>query len=129
VSFKGEVGAEKACGSEPSALKRRGSTTAPMLSDRFLTFFAASGMVIGLVVGPAGISCDGSLCCGGFRGCSPDCLIIMFRKGETGASEEADSGEDDGDESAMTGESKVEFVFVGEDSVEAEAIEVTLSRW
>ncbi len=53
----------------------------------------------------------------------------MLRKGDIGAFEDADSGEDPGEESVMTGESKVEFVFVGEDSVEAEVIEVTLSRW
>ena len=53
----------------------------------------------------------------------------MFRKGETGAFEEADSGDDEGEESVMAGESKVEWVFVGEDSVEAEVMEVTLSRW
>lgn len=52
----------------------------------------------------------------------------MFRKGDTGGFEFADSGDEEGEESAIRGESKVEFVVVGEDSVEAEVIELTLSR-
>ena len=52
----------------------------------------------------------------------------MLRNGETGAFEEADSGDDEGDESVIKGESKVELVFVGDDSVEADVIELTLLR-
>ena len=54
---------------------------------------------------------------------------MIFRNGETGTFEDADSGDDVGEESVMMGESKVELVFVGEDSVEAEIIDVMLSRW
>lgn len=42
--------------------------------------------------------------------------------------EEGDSGEELGEVSAADGESKVEMVVVGEDSVEAEATDETLSR-
>ena len=62
VSFKGEVGAENACGSELSAEKERGGNTAPMLSDRFLTFLAASETAPGFFVGTVEISRGGNLC-------------------------------------------------------------------
>lgn len=42
--------------------------------------------------------------------------------------EVADSGDEEGDESVSKGESKVEFVVVGEDSVDVVVMEVTLSR-
>jgi hypothetical protein len=96
-----------------------------MFSDRFLTFLGASESNTGLDGSSVG---GGMLCGGGFRGCSIDGLIIMFRNGETGAFDEADSGDDPGEESVMTGESKVELVLVGEESVEVEVMEVTLSR-
>ena len=50
-------------------------------------------------------------------------------KGDAGRFEVADSGDEEGEGSIIRGESKVEFVVVGEDSVEAEVMEVTLSRW
>lgn len=53
----------------------------------------------------------------------------MFLKGDIEGMEVADSGEEDGEGSVNRGESKVEFVVVGDDSVEADVIEVTLSRW
>ena len=53
----------------------------------------------------------------------------MFLKGEIEGRDVADSGEEDGEGSDNNGESKVEFVVVGDDSVEAVVIEVTLSRW
>jgi hypothetical protein len=56
-------------------------------------------------------------------------LSMTFRKGEMGAFDDADSGEEDGEESVMAGEPNVEFVLVGDDSVEAEVIELMLSRW
>lgn len=37
--------------------------------------------------------------------------------------------EEEGEASMIKGESKVELVVVGEDSVEADVMEVTLSRW
>lgn len=42
---------------------------------------------------------------------------------------EGDSGEELGEISPPEGESKGEMVVVGEDSVEAEAVEDILSRW
>lgn len=54
---------------------------------------------------------------------------IMDLKGDDGRLEVADSGEEEGEASMIKGESKVEFVVVGEDSVEADVMEVTLSRW
>ena len=46
-----------------------------------------------------------------------------------GGIEFADSGEEEGEESVISGESKVEFVVVGDDSVDAVVMEVTLLRW
>jgi len=54
---------------------------------------------------------------------------IIDLKGDDGTLEVADSGEEEGEASMIKGESKVEFVVVGEESVEAEVMEVTLSRW
>jgi hypothetical protein len=54
---------------------------------------------------------------------------IMDLKGDEGKVEVADSGDDEGEASMIRGESKVELVVVGEDSVEADVMEVTLSRW
>ena len=53
----------------------------------------------------------------------------MFRNGDTGTFDVADSGDEPGEESAINGDSKVEFVVVGEDSVDTEVMELTLSRW
>lgn len=53
----------------------------------------------------------------------------MAAKGDAGIFDVADSGEDDGEGSIIKGESKVELVVVGEDSVETEVMELTLSRW
>jgi hypothetical protein len=53
----------------------------------------------------------------------------MLRKGPRGRLEVADSGEEEGELSIIIGESKVEFVVVGEDSDEVVVIELTLSRW
>lgn len=49
--------------------------------------------------------------------------------GKIGAVELADSGDEEGEASITKGESKVEFVVVGEELVEVEFIEVILSRW
>lgn len=46
---------------------------------------------------------------------------------EMGVTELGESGEEVGDESTMMGESKVELVVVGEESVDSEAVEM-LSR-
>lgn len=54
---------------------------------------------------------------------------MMDLKGDGGKLEVADSGDDEGEASMIKGESKVELVVVGEDSVESEVMEVTLSRW
>lgn len=53
----------------------------------------------------------------------------MFRNGDVGGLQDADSGDEEGEGSVIRGESKVEFVVVGEDSVEADVMEVTLLRW
>ena len=53
----------------------------------------------------------------------------MVLKGDAGGIEFADSGEEEGEQSAINGESKVEFVVVGDDSVDMVVMEVMLLRW
>lgn len=53
----------------------------------------------------------------------------MPPKGDMGGIEFADSGEDEGEGSVISGESNVELVVVGDDSVEAVVMDVTLPRW
>ena len=101
-----------------------------MFSDRFLIFLVVSGIRLGRVEGRSAPSVSGGILCRGALGAVSDGdFIMMVRNGETGAFDKADSGDDEGEESAIKGESKVEFVFVGDDSVEVEVMEVTLSRW
>lgn len=99
-----------------------------MLSDKFLTFFELSRSVGGGIEGAVDIILGSCFCaCASYR-CSGRGLAIIFRNGDTGGMEVADSGDEEGDESASKGESKVEFVVVGEESVDVVVMEATLSR-
>jgi hypothetical protein len=53
----------------------------------------------------------------------------MALKGDRGRVELGDSGDELGDGSVMDGESKVEFVVVGDESVESEEMEAALLCW
>ena len=55
--------------------------------------------------------------------------FIMALKGDRGRVELGDSGEELGDGSVMDGESKVELVVVGDESVESEETEAPLLCW
>jgi hypothetical protein len=55
--------------------------------------------------------------------------FIMALKGDRGRVELGDSGDELGDGSVMDGESKVEFVVVGDESVESEEMEAPLLCW
>lgn len=101
---------------------------------RFFTFLLASSEING--VAACGSGEDGILCSGYRDCCSIEALvwISIGRGGDLkdfgGAAELADSGEDEGEPgtSANRGESKVEIVVVGEDSVEFDVIELVLLR-
>jgi hypothetical protein len=55
--------------------------------------------------------------------------FIMALKGDRGSVELGDSGDELGDGSVMDGESKVELVVVGDESVESEEMEAPLLCW
>jgi hypothetical protein len=55
--------------------------------------------------------------------------FIMALKGDRGRVELGDSGDELGDGSVMDGESKVELVVVGDESVESEEMEAPLLCW
>ena len=61
----------------------------------------------------------------------PDCVedFIMALKGDRGRVELGDSGDELGDGSVMDGESKVELVVVGDESVDSEEMEAALLCW
>jgi hypothetical protein len=98
-----------------------------MVRERFFTLReldasgrAASG-ALDAAVGP----CLPSSCAG------PDSVegFIMTLKGDRGRVELGDSGDELGDGSVMDGESKVELVVVGDESVDSEEIEAALLCW
>jgi hypothetical protein len=101
--------------------------TALMLSDRFLTFLGASTFPDSKA--PFSVSaCKGNFCWRPLYVCSCEDPTDMPPKGDMGGFEFADSGEDDGEGSVISGESKVELVVVGDDSEEAVVMDVTLPR-
>jgi hypothetical protein len=98
-----------------------------MARERFFTLReldasgrAASG-ALGAAVGP----CLPSSCAG------PDPVedFIMALKGDRGRVELGDSGDELGDGSVIDGESKVELVVVGDESVDSEEMEAALLCW
>ena len=122
---KGDAGVEKGwTDSAPVALAGRARGSMSIMRERFLTFRvlleerSAAGSSLGWDVG-ADVWIPGSS--------FPGCDTIIDLKGERGNADVGDSGEELGDASEIRGESKVEVVVVGEESVESEEIEAALS--
>lgn len=94
-----------------------------MSSVSFFTFFVVSSGIVGLCVCACCRLGMGSLSSPKIgNGC------VGKRNEPEGAMDVADSGEEDAEVSETNGESKVELVVVGEDSVEAEKREFRLPR-
>jgi len=95
--------------------------------ERFFTLreLDASGRAASRALDAAVGPCLPSSCAG------PDSAedFIMALKGDRGRVELGDSGDELGDGSVMDGESKVEFVVVGDESVESEEMEAALLCW
>jgi len=115
-SFRGDVGAESVCVLS-SALAVAGLRMVCISMSRvsFFTFLVASCIVCESRVFAA--CCLSSVAA--LLGCPS--LIIVVVNGIEGAKEVADSGEDE-EASEISGESKVEFVVVGEDSVDSDGV-------
>lgn len=128
-SRKGEVSVEKLF--IPSAHDDVAGLAKPIgvgFKDKFLTF---RGFSAGLsdcdVIGKESTSVPVWLC-NVFRASSGDFIIDL--KDNPGSAEDGVSGEELGDDSAISGESKVELVVVGDESVDSEVREETLLlRW
>jgi hypothetical protein len=98
-----------------------------MASERFFTLreLDASGRAASGALDAAVGRCL-PLSCGGPNSVED---FIMTLKGDRGRAELGDSGDELGDGSVMDGESKVELVVVGDESVESEEIEAPLLCW
>lgn len=130
MSFNGELGAEKAWeGSKPCAVAGLGRATALIVRERFLTFLEVSTGIVESAEGSGRMTGTGNVFCGWPLVWAFDEPTTKCRNGDGGGSDVADSGEEEGDGSDIKGESKVEFEVVGDESVEAVVMEVTLLRW
>lgn len=123
-SFRGDVGAESVWVLSNSLIVTGLRMVGRFISRvSFFTFLGASCIICGSCVFAA--SCLPSL------GALIDwpSLLIMVANGVEDAKEVADSGDDE-EASEISGESKVEFVVVGEDSVDSDCVnkDVTLPR-
>lgn len=121
----GDDGAEKGCAaSAPPLVAGRRSEDIFISRVSFLTFLVASCTVcVGSVLvmdefSPLKAMID-----------FPSLDMATSRKAAEGSMEDADSGEDEAELSEIRGESKVEFVVVGDDSDDSENKDGRLSRW
>lgn len=115
-SLRGDVGAESGCVSSSTFIVAGLRIVGRFMSRvSFFTFLVASCIVWESSTFAAG-------CLSSLR-VFPDALplTIMAVKGVEGAIEVADSGEDE-EVSETSGESNVEFVVVGEDSVDSDCV-------
>lgn len=98
-----------------------------MARERFFTLreLDASGRVASGAL-DAAVRCCLPLSCAGSDSVED---FIMALKGDRGRVELGDSGDELGDGSVMDGESKVELVVVGDESVESEEMEAPLLCW
>lgn len=124
-SLKGDVGAENGCeGSNTPAAMGLRMLGKFMSRVSFLTFLAESCKGCGCSAAVA----DNLLPFKGIMVLFPSLEMETAQKGVDGAAEVADSGEEDADVSETRGESKVELVVVGEDSVDSESNDGTLPQ-
>lgn len=92
-------------------------------SVSFLTFF-----VVSCTICVSAKFAGGCLSSSAYNAFSSLCIVFGMNE-DGGTHELADSGEAEGEVSDTIGESKVELVVVGEDSVDSENSEDTLPRW
>lgn len=128
VSRRGEVSIDKFfMPSTPEDVAGLVRIVGVVFKDRFLTLRRFSVAGIGSVVVDALSACNWSWPSRFLRGCPADLVIDL--NDSPGSAEFGVSGEEPGEGSAINGESNVELVVVGEDSVDSdvEATEDTLS--
>lgn len=120
-SLSGDVGADNGCKLLVASFAVAGRLNKGMFmsSVSFLTFFAPSSCIVG-GCNEAGVRC--LLSVGSIKGC------VCKRNGAEGVIEVADSGDEDAELSETTGESNVELLVVGDDSVDSENNELMLPR-
>lgn len=125
----GDEGAERGCDvstADAVEMVGRGAEEVFMLSERFFMF---RGFLPG-DSGPCGRLGSGFETgrCNSSSGGLSCPSIFMDLNGDKGTTEVGDSGDELGEGSVIEDESKVDMVVVGEESVDAELTEVTLSR-